>query len=336
MPDCGSQIILCNLPIRFDTYKGCSHLCRYCFSQRKTNLNEIKVNETEASLKSFIEGKRTQVTNWCDWNIPLHWGGLSDPFQPAELKHRVSYKCLKLLAKTKYPFVVSTKGKAIIKPEYLELLKECTCVVQISAVCSKYDKMELGASTFEERIKMMNILSKIVKRVIVRIQPYLSEVFDDVISNIPKFKAAGVYGITIEGMKFAKKKSGLVKVGADFCYPKNILQKDFNKIKREAHKNGLKFYSAENRLRTMSDDTTCCGVDGLEGFKVNEYNICNLINGKRVYPTEGMKQKDTAQCFKALDQSCAGCRNLKGKSLNEIMLRYYVEKQKYFNEVFGK
>ena len=26
---CGSQVILCNLPVRFDTYVGCSHGCRY-------------------------------------------------------------------------------------------------------------------------------------------------------------------------------------------------------------------------------------------------------------------------------------------------------------------
>lgn len=32
---CGSQIILCNLPVRFDTYRGCSHGCRYCFAQKK-------------------------------------------------------------------------------------------------------------------------------------------------------------------------------------------------------------------------------------------------------------------------------------------------------------
>lgn len=32
---CGSQIVLCNLPIRFDTYVGCSHGCRYCFVQKK-------------------------------------------------------------------------------------------------------------------------------------------------------------------------------------------------------------------------------------------------------------------------------------------------------------
>lgn len=38
MPEYGSQIVLCDLPIRFDTYKGCSHNCKYCFVQRKKDM----------------------------------------------------------------------------------------------------------------------------------------------------------------------------------------------------------------------------------------------------------------------------------------------------------
>ena len=103
---CGTQVILCNLPIRFDTYKGCSHGCKYCFVQKKANIAKIQRDETVEALRSFIEGKRGRETAWCDWNIPIHWGGMSDPFQPIEKNIRASYECLKLLAETQYPFVV--------------------------------------------------------------------------------------------------------------------------------------------------------------------------------------------------------------------------------------
>lgn len=134
---CGSQIVLCNLPIRFDTYVGCSHGCRYCFVQKKNGqLEAVKKGDTVESLKAFVQGKRSGETAWCDWNIPIHWGGMSDPFQPVEKKCGYSLECLKYLAETKYPFVVSTKGRLAASPEYLELLAECNCVVQISMVCS--------------------------------------------------------------------------------------------------------------------------------------------------------------------------------------------------------
>ena len=97
---CGSQVILCNLPVRFDTYKGCSHGCKYCFAQKKQNIAKIQRDESVEALRSFIEGKRGRETAWCDWNIPIHWGGMSDPFQPIEKNIRASYECLKLLAET--------------------------------------------------------------------------------------------------------------------------------------------------------------------------------------------------------------------------------------------
>lgn len=178
---CGSQIILCNLPVRFDTYRGCSHGCRYCFAQKKNDISHIERDESVDGLRSFIEGKRGNETEWCDWNIPIHWGGMSDPFQPVEKQIRASYECLKLLAETKYPFVVSTKGRLIADPEYLDLLAQCNCVLQISMVCSKYDRLERGTPSYEERLVILKTVSARVQRTIVRIQPYMPEVFHDVI-----------------------------------------------------------------------------------------------------------------------------------------------------------
>lgn len=332
---CGTQVILCNLPIRFDTYKGCSHACRYCFVQKKQNIAKIQRDETVEALRSFIEGKRNQETAWCDWNIPIHWGGMSDPFQPIEKEIRASYDCLKLLAETKYPFVVSTKGKLIVEPEYIELLEKCNCVVQVSMVCSKYDQIELGAAPYEERLKMVEILAKRVQRVIVRIQPYMPEVFKGVMNNIPILARVGVYGIVVEGMKFYKNKKGMVKVGGDCCYPLNILKPHFEAIRAECHKHGLKFYAGENRLRTMGDDMCCCGIEGLEGFQGNEYNICMLINSKNPKPTENMKQIGTGNCFQSLYQSAGINKKIKKQSFYGLMQEELKNKTDYYKRFFG-
>ena len=112
--------------------------------KRSRTLRKYRGTRPWRPWRSFIEGKRGRKTAWCDWNIPIHWGGMSDPFQPIEKNIRASYECLKLLAETKYPFVVSTKGKLVVDPEYLDLLAQCNCVVQVSMVCSKYDPLEPG------------------------------------------------------------------------------------------------------------------------------------------------------------------------------------------------
>lgn len=309
---CGSQIILCNLPVRFDTYRGCSHGCRYCFAQKKNDISHIERDESVDSLRSFIEGKRGNETEWCDWNIPIHWGGMSDPFQPVEKQIRASYECLKLLAETKYPFVVSTKGRLIADPEYLDLLAQCNCVLQISMVCSKYDRLERGTPSYEERLAILKTVSARVQRTIVRIQPYMPEVFHDVMKNIPRIAEAGAYGVIVEGMKFFKAKPGMTKIGGDFCYPLPRLRHDFEAIKAECHRYGLKFYSGENRLRAMGDSMTCCGIDGLPGFRPNEYNLCMLMNGKNPEPTEKMKEVGTGGPFKTLNQSAGSGRKRAG------------------------
>lgn len=337
MAKCGTQVVLCDLPIRFDTYSGCSHGCRYCFTYRNLKtLDNIKVSETAQSLKNFIDGKRAVETNWCDWNIPLHWGGLSDPFQPIEKEKKISLECLKLLAETQYPFVVSTKGKLVIEPEYLDLLSKCNCVVQISMVCSKLDKLELGCPTYEERLEIVRILSKKVKRVNIRIQPYMTSCYKEVFENIKRLADAGAYGLIFEGMKFFKKKHGLVKLGGDHVFDKKTLQSHFEKFKEECHKQGLKFYSGENRLRTMGDDMCCCGIDGLDGFKGNSYNLCHMVNEMPTENTEKMEEVGTAHCFSSLYQNTAALNAIKKSSFKNQMLTELKNGKNHYLKVFGK
>lgn len=275
---CGSQIILCNLPVRFDTYRGCSHGCRYCFAQKKNDISHIERDESVDGLRSFIEGKRGNETEWCDWNIPIHWGGMSDPFQPVEKQIRASY---------------------------------------------------------EERLAILKTVSARVQRTIVRIQPYMPEVFHDVMKNIPRIAEAGAYGVIVEGMKFFKAKPGMTKIGGDFCYPLPRLRHDFEAIKAECHRYGLKFYSGENRLRAMGDSMTCCGIDGLPGFRPNEYNLCMLMNGKNPEPTEKMKEVGTGGPFKTLNQSAGSGRKIAKQSFYGLMQEELAKKTDYHRKVFG-
>ena len=46
----------------------------------KYDISKVQKGEGVKALMSWIQGKRTSETNWCDWNIPLHWGGRERPF----------------------------------------------------------------------------------------------------------------------------------------------------------------------------------------------------------------------------------------------------------------
>lgn len=335
MPDCGSQCWLCDLPVHFDTYTGCTHDCKYCFARKQRDIGKVGFNESPKQLLDFINGKRTRDVTWCDWDIPIHIGGLSDPFQPCEKTFRRTYDCLQILADTQYPVVISTKGKLCCEPDYLELLSKCNVCMQVSIVCASFDKLEKGAPPFEERLEMVRKLAESVPRVNVRVQPYMHEVFREVLENIPRFAEAGAFGAVFEGMKYQKKKPGLVKCGGDMVYPVKILQHDFERFRDACHENGMKFWSGENRLRRMGDNLTCCGIEGMKGFRPNVYNLNHLLNGDKTEPTEQMCEPKTAQCLHATNQKAGAWERQKNLSFKDAMLLLYADSKKTCDEVLG-
>lgn len=285
--------------------------------QRKNTL-DVSNGESADALKRFIQGSRVKETNWCDWDIPLHWGGMSDPFQPVELERKRSLEALRVFAETQYPFIVSTKSDIITKEPYLSLIKQCNCVVQFSAVCDKYDRFERGASSFRDRVKAASIISQ-YKRVNIRVQPYTPAVFKDILNSIDLFHEAGVHGVIFEGMKYTVKKEGTIKCAGDYVYPVELLKKHFEIFKEKLHKYGMKFYAGENRLRSMGDSLCCCGIDGL-GWRPNTANLNHrLYDAERYVFTDKMKELGTATCFKAMGQDTINSRFFRKSSFADIM-----------------
>lgn len=314
--DCGSQAGICSFPIRLDTYKGCSHGCAYCFARSGYDISNIRATRSAKSLRKFVTGERTSVTRWCNWNIPLHWGGMSDPFHPLEAKEHASLECLEIFAETGYPFIVSTKGKLVADEPYISILEKCRCIVQVSMVCPSYDRMEPGAPPFVERLGMVRVLASRGVRVVVRVQPFIVEVADELLEQIPKISGAGAYAVTVEGMKFKRVKPGLVRVGGDYCYKTETLRRHYVQIRKACHEAGLMFLCAENRLRSMGDSMQCCCGD-VPGFEGNAFNAVSLMSGEDVKPRGVMSEVGTAGCFKAVYQDTSGVEMLKRESFED-------------------
>lgn len=319
----GSQVVLCDVPVRLDNYTGCSHGCKYCFAQFKTDITKIKSSDITQSVKGFISGKRTQETDAFDFDIPLHWGGMSDPFQPVERKEQSSYKLLRIFADSGYPVIISTKGKLIAEQKYLDVLKRCNAVVQVSMLSEYYDKFE--DVKFKERLDMLATLSKHVKRLIVRAQPYIPKLRDDIIKLAKAYKDRGVYGIAIEGLKTKSRALGMVKHYGDFVIPLGKIKSDFIAIKKVFNSYGMKVYGAENRLRSLGDSLTCCGVEGLEGFKVNTYNLNHLkFDKENAVATKAMLEKGKGLMgFKSLAQDSVMEKTIRNYTFKELMDIYY-------------
>ena len=142
-----------------------------------------------------------------------------------------------------------------------------------------------------------------------------------------------MFGVEIEGMKSSIKKPGMVRVAGDYCYPVDMLKREYQKIKDEAKRIDLAFYCGENRLRYMSDDTCCCGVVGVPGFIPNRANLNRLVIGEKIEYTTAMKEPESGSVFRGFLQNAIGVKIADNGRYDELMER--ASKNKIFLRAMG-
>src|SRR5262249_11892396 len=83
--------------------------------------------------------------------IPIHLGGMSDPFSPLEHKTGTTLALLKLLRDHGYPTIVSTKGLIAAERPYLDILGADNFVIQYSVTCAS-DEQSLAIAAYPSKI----------------------------------------------------------------------------------------------------------------------------------------------------------------------------------------
>lgn len=323
----GTACTHCSFPVNLNVYTGCGHGCKYCYASKQKDISNIKPLYCEREVKNFISGKRTKRLSAFDWKIPLNVGSNSDPLQPLEAKYRAFLKVLKIFYETGYPFIVTTKGKLVAEEPYITLFEKCSCVVQISMACSGYDKLEQGCPTFNERLEMVRKLADRGIRVVCRIEPFIITYKDEIISRLKDIADAGAYAVKCGGYFAKTYHTGMeLYQGGTYKYPPETLARAYSEVREEAHKYGMKFYCQEELLNNrLSDETVCCGTNGLDDskFRPHTFNALNLFAGRDVHPTAGMKKIGSAELFRDIVQDTAKGNVLK-KMTYEQYIRLYV------------
>lgn len=168
----------CYYPTRLDTYGcGCSHDCSYCYAKsllefRKLwNAKEPKVadvKEIEKVVKKIPKG------------TILRLGGMTDCFQPCELKYRATYETIKLLNKYGIGYLIVTKSHYVANKEYLEIMDRDLAHIQVT-VTTLDDDLSLTyekASVPSKRIEAIKKLQGAGFDVQIRLSPLIPEFMD--------------------------------------------------------------------------------------------------------------------------------------------------------------
>lgn len=170
----GNEGSKCYYPTRLDTYGcGCGHDCSYCYAKDMiTNLSGTwdPLNPKYADIER-IETKLKKIPK----GTILRLGGLTDCFQPVELKRRVTLETLKLMNKYGIGYLIVTKSHHVADSEYLDVMDPALAHIQITtttfdaSLAAKYEK----ASPPNERVKAIETLEALGYDTFFRLSPYV-------------------------------------------------------------------------------------------------------------------------------------------------------------------
>ncbi len=152
-----------------NAYRGCEHGCSYCYARpshaflgHSAGIDferdiYVKANAVEA-LKAELGAKNYRPR-------PIAIGTNTDPYQPAERKHKLTRGILEVMLETRHPVMITTKSALIIRD--LDLLTELARLnlVKVAISVTSMDhklsrRMEPRASSPAKRLEAIRLLSE--------------------------------------------------------------------------------------------------------------------------------------------------------------------------------
>lgn len=300
-----SQFPFCGVPLRLDTYSSCQFACRYCFASARggsASLSRIVPADADSFSRRLERVSNGRISSAVDeflaQKIPIHLGGMSDPFPP--LEDRLGITLAHLAAAKAYgqPVIVSTKGRAVTSDRVLDVLANGPFAVQISLSTLSDEisaAVDAGAPVASRRLAMMNRLSSAGVRVACRIQPVLPGREAEVLDIIEACAQVGVRHVGVEHLKLPIERGwahrsrldaalginikekferlGAKRSGREWVLPVTWRLPSVLQYRDHARRLGMTFGAADTDLLHLSDGAVCCsGADLLglgEGFRFN-------------------------------------------------------------------
>lgn len=298
-----SQFPFCALPLRLDTYRGCSFRCTYCFARyRGGNSPDEAVRPAdprpiEHAFDRALHGATASlgiVGQFLRRRVPLHFGGMSDPFQPAELRFGSTELVLRVIARHQYPTVLSTRSKLIVQEPYFSLLREIQpLVIQISFSTTDDRVARRLEPRCEPPTRMLRAIERLVAvgiNVTCRWQPFVPGLSEDPKHFVRRVANAGCKHLGFEHLKLPLETNhplwrelaeatgrdlhedyiglGAKRDGREYILPWNQKLQRVAEVSKYVRAAGMTFGAADNEFQHFSDTAACCsGVDQFRGFQ---------------------------------------------------------------------
>lgn len=309
-----SQFYFCGIPFRLDITPKCTLNCHYCFAaarggRRSSTKQIVNIDQFRRKIDSLEDSSINNhgiTTEMMHHNVPVHLGGMSDPFQNSKTAS-VTRQVLKELDRINYPIVLSTKNtQQLIKDENLEVLKKLKhLVIQISftTLDAHYaKKIEPNSPIPQDRLNETKILNSEGFYLIARLQPIIIPWKLNIINElIPALSDFGYKHIILEHLKLPVERNkariddflkdirwdaykfyneiGASLVGREWILPASWRWDNLQGFIQAIHQSNISCGVADYGLTHLGDTKCCCGIDNVTGFS-NWFkgNLSNIIS----------------------------------------------------------
>lgn len=303
-----SQFKFCPMAFRMDMYRGCDFGCRYCFANMNafheigTGLStwrEADINRVRKTFELALATNKSSmsvIVELLRHRVPIHCGGMSDPFQSREFKLGLTKELIKISKEYNYPIVFSTKV-ASLPNEYYKLLDPNIHAFQVSIMgwTPEYiRKWECATSTAQERCDFVRLLRQDFGLwCSVRIQPIINK-WEAValmlaLRDIPSYYSLEHLHVIADSwagqealLQHCKGSKSFVQNGGLTEFRTDVKQANIKFLTGIANHFGVKVGAADNDLHYMSQSRCCCGTDTIGGAFDNylKFNSCYLSTGE--------------------------------------------------------
>lgn len=262
----GNEGEKCKYTTRLDTYgRGCAHDCKYCYAKSLLSFRGLWDAENPAVADvGKIEKKVSKLPK----GTILRLGGMTDCFQPIELKHRVTYETIKILNKYGIGYLIVTKSHHVADDEYVAIFDKDLAHIQITvttlddAKCAEYEK----ASPPSKRIEAIKKLQGLGFDVAIRLSPIIDEYMD-----YEKLNSLGIEKAVVEFLRV----NSWIKKWFDIDYSKYELKQSGYQHLRLSEKVRI-LRKIRIPQKTVCEDYSPHYMYWRETVNPNKEDCCNL------------------------------------------------------------
>jgi len=187
--------------LTLNPYQGCQHRCGYCYATYEWSPEFYDKIYAKSNAPEVLEN---QLESWKYENIePVMVSSATDAYQPAELKYKLTQKCIEVLQKHNVPYYVFTKSTIIGRDLKLhQKYKENCFLVWSITTCDETIRrlIEPGTPPTDSMFKVIKKFADAGVSCGVNIDPILPNITDsksciqEIIDNCDNAGARHVFG----------------------------------------------------------------------------------------------------------------------------------------------